>query len=231
MHSICKLFNPRSIPLSTPDAARSCQVTHVTSLLQCLQKFKAISLRIIYLWCRMQRRAFIGMHLSGRCTPSYATRVRMVDSGIRASIDLWLYEVQCHHSACILRHLVPAVEKRVPRLKKGVGITLAMAAPRNTRTDSTSLTSAIMKTTSMLPVSGIFFRPSHGKGACDGIGRTAKRATWKPPTHILWADSDRTWYVQVPQWEVCKCDWVFVSEDEIANAATDLRTRFASVAP
>ena len=81
IHSICKFFNPRSIPLSTPDAARSCQVTHVTSLLQRLQ-FKAISLRIIYLWCRMQRRAFIGMHLSGRCTPSYATGVRMVDSGI-----------------------------------------------------------------------------------------------------------------------------------------------------
>ena len=75
-----------------------------------------------------------------------------------------------------------------------------------------------------------FFATSHGKGACDGIGGTVKRATYRESLRRTVSDQILTaqnMYAFLSQQLVSAIEFMFVAKEEVAQAAADLTARFA----
>ena len=75
-----------------------------------------------------------------------------------------------------------------------------------------------------------FFATSHGKGACDGIGGTVKRATYRESlrrtvsNQILTAQN---MYAFLSQQFVSAIQFMFVGKEEVTKVTTELKARFA----
>ena len=90
---------------------------------------------------------------------------------------------------------------------------------------------AVMLMTFRFSANGFFFfATSHGKGTCDGIGGTVKRATNRESLRRTVSDQILTaqnMYAFLRQQFVSTIEFIFVAKDEVAKAATELKARFA----
>lgn len=138
------------------------------------------------------------------------------------------------HSAtsvhAFIKHLVPFIQKKLPRLSKIHYFSDGSSAQYKNRYNFINVChhAADFKGISC---EWHFFATSHGKGACDGIGGTVKRATYReslrrPVTNqILTAEDMFRFLTDKFRSSI---EFVYVSGSEVEKVAADLRGRFAT---